>query len=39
MGRGTYTETDDWVAAKISWEPLGNYNAIWRFFSSFYVSI
>ena len=21
MGRGTYTETDNWVAAKISWEP------------------
>ena len=22
MDRGTYTETDNWVAAKISWEPL-----------------
>ena len=21
MGRGTYTDTDNWVAAKISWEP------------------
>ena len=21
MGRGTYTDTDNWVAAKILWEP------------------